>query len=237
MAMMAVFATPSSSGAIGYVGPVVAHQGSVGYPGGLRRVDHARQLVLVTSSSSLSSHAVLRTFVERGDRWVPAFGPMAARIGVNGWMLASRRREGDGTTPEGLFVLGTTIYGNAPDPGVALRFHRLMPGDYWDENPATGHAYNTFVHSADTDCAHNPYGGDTECLWLETVAYRYFAVVNFNTPSRGPYGSAIFLHVTIGATTGCVSVSLPNLVRLLRWLKPKLRPTIVLAGPLPLHEL
>jgi L,D-peptidoglycan transpeptidase YkuD (ErfK/YbiS/YcfS/YnhG family) len=161
---------------------------------------------------------------------------MAARIGVNGWIPAAKRREGDGATPEGVFPFGTTIYGNARDRGIHLRYHRLVPGDYWDENPAGGRAYNTFVHSSNTDCAENPFGGDTECLWLDPVAYRYLAVIDFNAPAHGPYGSGIFLHVTIGATTGCVSVSLSNLVRVLHWLRPSQHPRIVLAGPLPLRR-
>jgi L,D-peptidoglycan transpeptidase YkuD (ErfK/YbiS/YcfS/YnhG family) len=205
-------------------------------PGGLH-VPGAGQVVLVVSASASSSHATLLAFENVHGRWARVFAPMAARVGRNGWIPASRRREGDGTTPEGVFAMGSTIYGNGRDPGVRFRYHRLVPGDYWDENPSAGRAYNTFVHSSDTDCASNPLGGDSECLWLDTVAYRYFAVVDFNTPARGPYGSAIFLHVTIGATAGCVTVSLPNLVRLLRWLHPGQHPKIVLAGPMPLRKL
>jgi L,D-peptidoglycan transpeptidase YkuD (ErfK/YbiS/YcfS/YnhG family) len=206
-------------------------------PLGLRRIDGARQLVVVRSTSSSSSYARLTTYEDTGHGWRPVFGAMAARVGADGWLPGRQRREGDGTTPEGVYAFGTTVYGNAPDPGVALRYHRLVPGDYWDENPATGRRYNTFEHSSDTDCADNPYGGATECLWLERAPYPYFAVIDFNTPARGPYGSGIFLHVTIGATEGCVSLSRADLVRVLRWLRPEDRPRIVLAGALPLHDL
>jgi L,D-peptidoglycan transpeptidase YkuD (ErfK/YbiS/YcfS/YnhG family) len=201
-------------------------------PLGLKDVYGAKQLIVVTSKSSTSSVATLRAFDEVKGVWRQAFGPMLARIGGRGWSPARRRREGDGTTPEGIYTLGTTIYGTSKNPGVVYRFHRLVPGDYWDENPAAGKKYNTFQHSTKTDCAHNPYGGDSECLWREPIPYAYFAVINFNIPASGPYGSGIFFHVgTADATAGCVSIAQKNLVRILDWLRPSDAPRIVLAGP------
>jgi len=201
-------------------------------PMGLAHVNGARQVIVVTSRSSRSTFATLRAFAEINGVWRQAFGPVPARVGRNGWSVARRRREGDGTTPEGLYTLGATIYGARPNPGVAYRFHRLVAGDYWDENPATGATYNTFQHSANTDCAENPFGGATECLWLARVPYAYFAVIDFNTPATGAYGSGIFLHVgTARATAGCVSIAEQTLVRILDWLRPADAPRIVLAGP------
>lgn len=207
------------------------------YPEGIGRVDGASQLIIVTSTRATASTAWLTTFEFTRGRWIRQFGTMAALVGLHGWIASSRRREGDDTTPEGIFSLGSTIYGNDADPGVSLAYHRLVPGDYWDENPATGRRYNTFVHSRDTDCAANPFGGDTECLWLEASPYPYLAVVDFNTPSRGAYGSGIFLHATTGPTEGCVSVRRADLVKILRWLRRTGRPRIVLAGNLPLRSL
>jgi L,D-peptidoglycan transpeptidase YkuD (ErfK/YbiS/YcfS/YnhG family) len=217
----------------GVVPARAASTGSVArLPMGLRHVDGAKQVIVVTSRSSTSSVATLRAFDEVNGVWRRAFGPMTARVGLNGWSPPRRRREGDGTTPEGMYTLGTTIYGTGTKPRAAYRFHHLVPGDYWDENPATGTAYNTFRHSANADCATNPYGGATECLWLERVPYAYFAVINFNIPATGPYGSAIFLHVgSVHATAGCVSIAQRNLVRILDWLRPSAAPRIVLAGP------
>jgi L,D-peptidoglycan transpeptidase YkuD (ErfK/YbiS/YcfS/YnhG family) len=201
-------------------------------PMGLTNVYGAKQLIVVTSKSSTSSVATLRAFDDVNGVWKQVFGPTRARVGRNGWRAAQRRREGDGTTPEGIYTVGATIYGTAPNPGVAYRFHRLVPGDYWDENPADGRRYNSFQRSANTDCAHNPFGGDTECLWREPTPYAYFAVINFNIPATGPYGSAIFLHVgTADPTAGCVSIAQTTLVRILDWLRPADHPRIVLAGP------
>jgi L,D-peptidoglycan transpeptidase YkuD (ErfK/YbiS/YcfS/YnhG family) len=57
------------------------------------------------------------------------------------------------------------------------------------------------------------------------------AVIDFNTPSAGPSGSAIFLHDNIGhPTQGCVSLPLGDLNQVLTWLDPSLHPVIVM-GP------
>jgi L,D-peptidoglycan transpeptidase YkuD (ErfK/YbiS/YcfS/YnhG family) len=211
---------------------VVAASAAPRPPMGLSHVDGARQVIVVTAPSTRSTVGTLRAFALTSAGWRQAFGPIRVRTGRRGWVPAARRREGDGTTPEGIFAIGPTVYGVRPDPGVTLRSRRLVPGDYWDENPTTGAAYNTFRHSANTNCAHNPFGGATECLWREAPDYNYFAVIGFNIPATGAYGSGIFMHVlTGGATAGCVAVTERVLIRILRWLRPGAAPRIVLAGP------
>ena len=164
--------------------------------------------------------------------WVEVLGPMFGFSGGGGWHTADTRREGDGSTPIGLYGIGSTIYGVNPDPGgLTYAYHQLVPGDYWDENPSSP-TYNTFQQSSITDCAANPFGGDTECLWTETVAYQYFAVINFNpAPTSNPIGSGVFLHVSTGGpTAGCVSLGVGDLLSVLRWLNPADDPAIV-EGP------
>jgi L,D-peptidoglycan transpeptidase YkuD (ErfK/YbiS/YcfS/YnhG family) len=67
-----------------------------------------------------------------------------------------------------------------------------------------------------------PFRGGSEALWRATVAYREFAVVAYNTGPVVPgRGSAIFLHDSTGvATNGCVSLARPELLLVLRWLRP-----------------
>jgi L,D-peptidoglycan transpeptidase YkuD (ErfK/YbiS/YcfS/YnhG family) len=171
------------------------------------------QQITVVAPSRRSTVASL-ALQECGRR---VLGPWRARVGRGG--LSAHRREGDGTTPLGTFALGPTVYGLDPDPGVAYRYHRLVCGDWWDEDPRSP-GYNTFRH---VRCgASPPFGGDSEALWRETVAYREFAVVEYNTPPAVPgRGSGIFLHDDTGsATNGCVSLPRPELLRLLRRLRP-----------------
>ena len=57
---------------------------------------------------------------------------------------------------------------------------------------------------------------------LAADAYRELAFVEYNARPLVPgRGSAIFLHVDNGhATNGCISLPRPELLQLLRWLRP-----------------
>jgi L,D-peptidoglycan transpeptidase YkuD (ErfK/YbiS/YcfS/YnhG family) len=182
---------------------------------------HSTQLVTVTAPSGATS-GTLRAWERRGTCWRQVAGPWTARLGRSG--LSRSKHEGDGATPVGTYLLGPTVYGIAPNPGIRLRYHRLTCGDWWDEDPSSP-SYNTFRHVA---CGATPrFGGDSEALWRISPQYRYFAVVEYNAGPVVPgRGSAIFLHVAVGPTAGCVSLPEAELVRLLRWLRPAAHPAI-----------
>ena len=178
---------------------------------------------LVTVSAPLhATSATLSYWTRSGACWRRVGGPWRARLGRTG--LSRSKREGDGATPVGTFALGGTAYGIAPNPGVRLRYRRLVCGDWWDEDPASP-AYNSFQHMT---CGARPsFGGASEALWRISPQYRYFVVIEYNAHPVVPgRGSAIFLHVAVGATAGCVSLPEPELVRLLRWLRPSAHPLI-----------
>jgi L,D-peptidoglycan transpeptidase YkuD (ErfK/YbiS/YcfS/YnhG family) len=60
--------------------------------------------------------------------------------------LRDVRREGDGSTPTGIFGIGATMYGTKPDPGgLHYPYHQPVCGDWWDEDPYSMR-YNRFVH-------------------------------------------------------------------------------------------
>jgi L,D-peptidoglycan transpeptidase YkuD (ErfK/YbiS/YcfS/YnhG family) len=193
---------------------------------GLRTVGTADQLITVEAASYRTTFAALRLWRRDGRGcWRVVAGPWTARLGVNG--IADRRREGDGTTPTGVYGIGRTMYGNAPNPGVRYRYRRVVCGDWWVEDPASP-AYNTFRH---VPCGRRPpFRTNPPGMWQDPVAYRYLAVIEFNmrpvVPGRG---SAIFLHASKGRpTVGCVSLPVGQLVRTLRWLDPAKRPRIVI---------
>jgi len=178
------------------------------------------QLVTVQAPAG-STTAELRLWERQDGCWRLVAGPWQARLGRSG--LVAGKREGDGATPTGTYPLGP-MYGIAPDPGVRFRYHRLVCGDWWDEDPSSA-TYNTFRHVA---CGARPsFGGASEALWRISPQYRYFVVIEYNAAPVAPgRGSAIFLHVAAGPTAGCVSLPEPRLVRLLRWLRPSARPAI-----------
>ena len=194
----------------------------------LADTDGAQQVIVVDAPSAASTTATLYTFENDGSGWYQVFAPMPARDGQGGWIPGPERQEGDGTTPEGIYAIGSTMYGTDPDPGTLFPYHQLVCGDWWDEDP-TSPDYNTFQH---VTCGVQPsFGGDSEALWTEGNAYPSMAVIDFNTPVTGPIGSAIFLHADVGApTNGCVSLPYTDLVEVLRWLSPALHPVVVM-GP------
>ena len=169
------------------------------------------QLMTVEAPSVAATTATVTLWQRKGTCWSPAGGPWPARVGRNG--LSSAHREGDGTTPIGVYAIGSTFYGLAPNPGVHGSYRQLVCGDWWDEDPSSGQ-YNTFQH---LPCGTTPpFGGQSEALWEATVAYQRFAVIQYNTaPVIAGAGSGIFIHDDTGAgTNGCVSLA-PGLGRCL----------------------
>ena len=193
----------------------------------------ADQLIVISSPTDTPPGyvATLRAYqrANSASPWRPAFGPWAAETGSGHLLPAGARREGDHATPIGVFGIGATMYGNQPNPGgLRYAYHRLGCGDWWDEDPYSPH-YNRFVH---VRCGFTPaFASWSEPLWTETVAYPYFAVIQFNTNpvrgGRGALGSGIFLHSWVGgATQGCVALPERQLLAILRWLRPSAHPAV-----------
>jgi L,D-peptidoglycan transpeptidase YkuD (ErfK/YbiS/YcfS/YnhG family) len=193
----------------------------------------ADQLIVVSSPTlDPADHlASLRAYVRSGpgSAWRLRFGPWRAEIGYGD--LRNHRHEGDGSTPTGVYGLESTLYGNRPNPGgLHLRYHHLVCGDWWDEDPYSPE-YNRFVH---VPCGTRPaFAPGSEALWTEQLAYPYFAVLRFNVdPVRGGAdapGSGIFLHSWVGgATAGCVALHEARLLNVLRWLRPGRHPMVMI---------
>jgi L,D-peptidoglycan transpeptidase YkuD (ErfK/YbiS/YcfS/YnhG family) len=192
-----------------------------------------RQLIVVSSRSDdpPGEIASLSAYERPAARapWEQAIAPMPAEIGDSG--LRSERAEGDGSTPTGVYSIGSRMFGNEANPGgLHYPYVRLRCGDWWDEDPYTP-LYNRFVARR---CGSTPaFASWSEPLWTETHAYPYFAVIDFNTrPVRGGAGapgSGIFLHSWVGGpTAGCVAVHEQALLTLLRWLRSSANPQVAI---------
>lgn len=178
-----------------------------------------RQVIIVHAATAATTYAVVETF-QKAAGWHRAYPPMHARIGARGF--SDHHVEGTPNTPTGMYPIGPTMYGIDADPGVRYPYHRLVSGDWWNENPQSS-AYNTFHHGTGP-------GGASEALWRTYPAYRWFAEVRYNVPAVPGRGSAIFLHAdTGGPTEGCVSLGADDLRSVLTWLDPAAQPRIVLA--------
>ena len=181
------------------------------------------ELLTVIAPSARSTTAVFQMYRWAGTCFESVAGPFAAFVGING--VSARHREGDLTTPIGLFGIETTMYGVEVNPGLTYRYHQFRCGDWWDEDPQTV-LYNHFVHV--TCGTAPPFAGNSESLWTKVPAYDYLAVIDFDTSPVVPgRGSAIFLHVSKGSpTTGCVSIAQVHLLRVLELLRTALHPVI-----------
>jgi len=215
------FGTAAFDGsATGDINPLLVNQ--------LASTGGAQQVLIVDAPSAASTTATLTAYENDGAGWYQVFGAMPAVDGANGWLPGQSRAVGDDTTPEGMYAIGSTMYGTNVDPGTRFPYHQLVCGDWWDEDAASP-TYNTFQHVA---CGTTPpFADESEALWTEGNAYPSMAVINYNTPPTGPLGSGIFLHADTGSpTAGCVSLPLNDLDAVLGWLNPALQPVIVM-GP------
>jgi L,D-peptidoglycan transpeptidase YkuD (ErfK/YbiS/YcfS/YnhG family) len=183
------------------------------------------QLVTVASLRPRSQSGAMRVWEKRGECWERVAGPWPAWLGIRG--ISEHKREGDLTTPSGAFGIQRVMYGVGPNPGVRYRYHRIVCGDWWVEDPRSPF-YNRFRHAR---CGTKPpFRTTSEDMSRSPTSYRHLAVIDYNTHPIVPgRGSGIFLHVSRGnPTLGCVSVALPQLLALLRWFDPAKQPLIVI---------
>jgi L,D-peptidoglycan transpeptidase YkuD (ErfK/YbiS/YcfS/YnhG family) len=185
----------------------------------------AMQLVTVVTVDRSSTRGSLQLWRKSGGCWRAVDGPWSAWVGERG--VSRNRREGDRTTPAGVFGFGRVMYGVAPNPGVHYRYRRIVCGDWWVEDPRSPD-YNQFRR---VGCGvRPPFRVTTGDMSESPRAYRHLAFIRFNTDPVVPgRGSGIFLHATTGRPTiGCVSLPLARLVRVLRWLRPASEPRIAI---------
>lgn len=126
--------------------------------------------------------------------------------------VRAAKREGDGATPAGAFVMRRLLY--RPDRGAApatrLPMAPITTHDGWCDDPADA-AYNRPVKL--------PYRARAERLWRDDRLYDLLVVLGYNDdPAVAGAGSAIFLHVAAvdyAPTEGCVALAPENLRRVL----------------------
>ena len=145
-----------------------------------------------------------------------------AYVGRNGCSVD--KREGDGKTPVGVYEIRRG-FGLATPPVVNIAYTRLAGDEKWVDDVASAR-YNQWVTKDTTPVDWK----SAEDLSKETVAYKYVAVIEYNTDKivKGA-GSAIFLHCTQDKpTSGCISVPEEAMVKILGLIQPGTR--IAIAG-------
>ena len=194
-----------------------------------KKID-SEQMLVVESKSASSIYATLSLYEKKADTWRKTLTTSAV-LGKNG--SSSKKREGDGKTPTGLFPLRSAFGTKVKPSGVSYPYKNTTANDYWVDDPASSD-YNTW----------KTYKGDPKRKWksfekLTNSLYRHAIVIGYNDqPIVKGKGSAIFLHVwrsSKSPTLGCVAIPEDKLVQILRKLEVEKNPHILIGtkGTLP----
>jgi L,D-peptidoglycan transpeptidase YkuD (ErfK/YbiS/YcfS/YnhG family) len=186
--------------------------------------DSGQVLVVQAGKSESAAAEAVAWERSRSGRWQPAFGPLPAVIGGNGFAPAGGKREGDGRTPSGVFLLGFA-FGYGPSAPTRMPYRQAQNESIWVDD-ASSPDYNRWTTKGASRAS------SFEWMKRKDGLYRYGLVVEYNmNPVVSGKGSAIFLHVWKGPgepTAGCVALAEPDVLRILGWLDPALKPAIAL---------
>jgi L,D-peptidoglycan transpeptidase YkuD (ErfK/YbiS/YcfS/YnhG family) len=191
----------------------------------------ATQIITVTAVSGSSTTAKLAAWAKSGNQWRRVAGPYLAHLGANGVGKTSERMS---RTPAGSFTM-TQAFGYYGNPGTKLPYHRTAPADFWVEQ--VGNKYYNRLRACPSMsasvCGFIP-GNPSEHLAYELPYYNYAVVIDYNTANapggiKQGAGSGFFLHVTDGTpTAGCVAITQPQLLQLMKWISPNAHPRIII---------
>jgi L,D-peptidoglycan transpeptidase YkuD (ErfK/YbiS/YcfS/YnhG family) len=134
--------------------------------------------------------------------------------------VTRKKREGDGATPQGCFVMRRLWYRKdavkRPRSHLVIRITRRMDG--WCD--ASKHRrYNKPVEL--------PFSASHEKMWRDDHLYDYVIEIGWNDrPAKPGRGSAIFMHLArpgYQPTEGCIALSKADMNKLLPRIGPKTR--------------
>jgi L,D-peptidoglycan transpeptidase YkuD (ErfK/YbiS/YcfS/YnhG family) len=206
------------------------------------------QLIVVTTEAWNAVSATIQRF-ERNQggpmSWQRVGNPFSGIIGSRGfaWGIglhgtgeagAPRKKEGDGSSPAGVFRL-SSVFGLANSAEVRfLRFpyQQITATTEAIDDPLSRY-YNRIVDRAEIT---HPDWSSSESMLRVGGPYRCGIMIEHNWQAKPEFGSCIFLHVWDSArrgTAGCTAVSSTHLEQILHWLDARKNPLIV---QLPLPE-
>lgn len=142
-------------------------------------------------------------------------------VGRSGVLAA--KQEGDGSTPSGLYRIGSAFYiDDAPD--TALDTFRVTKDTYWVDD-ADSMFYNQRVEGTE-----NKDWNSAEHMIDYEAEYRYGFVVNYNVLGIPDAGSAIFFHINDAPTAGCIATEEDMVLAYLAELDKEKCPSILIVS-------
>ncbi|RKS70965.1 hypothetical protein BZB76_5445 [Actinomadura pelletieri DSM 43383] len=180
-------------------------------------VGFGRRVLLAVASDYGTTEVTVTECVRKhfSARW-RTFLTTTGHVGRSGFAAPGTKREGDGKSPTGSYSL-TEAFGEG-DPGTALPYRRLREtGDCWGSTIGD-RRYNRYYSGK---CL--PADENLSAI-MKSGPYRQAVVVNYNrmpdTPIVQGKGSAIFIHIGSGPTSGCVAFARPELETVMKTLRP-----------------
>lgn len=187
-------------------------------------LDSVNQLLIVFNENPEQNTAFLVAMEKKNKGWKSFLTPIQVGIGRKGFATPGKKREGDQMSPSGFFRLGQLF---CYDKEVDTRMPHIQttPEDKWIDDPDSPD-YNRHIRGATS-------ARSFEKLLLNGNDYRYCLVIEYNThPVVKGNGSAIFMHLSEGellnSSAGCVVLLQSDMEKLLRWMKPDLKPSILM---------
>ena len=183
----------------------------------------------------------MKAFQWDGKQWKESFdSPVSVLFGRSGlaWgrgvmavpASGSHKKEGDGKAPAGYFAV-PKVFGYAsklPRGSNGIPYREVTRWDAWIDDPRNPYYNKHYV----ADPKNPPSWFNSQKMRHGDFAYEWLIEIQHNAnPPKAGAGSAIFFHIRRGPgryTSGCTTMLESDLVRVIKWLDPKLKPHYVL---------
>jgi L,D-peptidoglycan transpeptidase YkuD (ErfK/YbiS/YcfS/YnhG family) len=184
------------------------------------------QALVVLVPNSHSSEGTLIVLERHTRQWDPVLNPIDVAIGRNGLAELEAKREGDGKTPSGLYML-ESAFGYEREIETKMPYRQVDSDDIWVDDPESPD-YNQWTRRGQTKAR------SFEEMRRNDGLYHYALITAYNRhPVFAGKGSAIFLHIRQQEgrpTAGCIAMAESALVSLLEWLNPEFNPVILVTS-------
>jgi L,D-peptidoglycan transpeptidase YkuD (ErfK/YbiS/YcfS/YnhG family) len=169
---------------------------------------------------STTRQLFVRVLSDRATTGLLCLGNLRFRCALGRGGLSAFKREGDGATPRGTFLVRQAFYrrDRGLPPRLTVELRPLRAHDGWCDAPKDRN-YNRRIR--------RPYPESAEAMWREDGLYDLVVVLGYNdAPRVRGLGSAIFMHVAktgLAPTEGCIALRWHDLRILMPWLTPRTR--------------
>ena len=158
----------------------------------------------------------------QGTLSIPGLGSFQCALGRAGCIDAQNKREGDGCTPKGEYLLRKLWYradrlDSPPQTGIPVQ--QIAQDDIWID--AADHA----LYNRATKAAAIQPGVSHEEMCRQDHVYDIVVEIGCNDdPPIAGQGSAIFMHLAregYPPTAGCIALALPDMIRVVSCIGPE----------------